>query len=102
MSVKITPVKIWRRKEGMASLIGKKGTIENFTMVRVAPTGFSQYVPFPVVIVKLTNGKKIMGQLTDFEEEDMIVGKKVIAVLRRLMTEGKKDIIPYVIKFRPL
>lgn len=102
MSVKITPVKIWRRKEEITNLIGKKGTIESFTMVRVAPTGFSQYTPFPVVIVKLSTGKKLMGQLTDFEEKDMVIGKKVIAVIRRLRTERKKEVIPYVIKFRPL
>lgn len=102
MSVKITPVKIWRRTEGVAQLIGKRGTIESFTIIRVAPTGFSQHTPFPVVLIKLASGKKLMGQLVDFQELDFVPGRKVIAVLRRLRTEGKKDVISYVIKFRPL
>lgn len=102
MSVTITPVKIWRRKEGTTSLIGKKGIIEGFTMVRVAPIGFSQYAPFPVVIVKFSTGKKTIGQLVDYQMPDLLIGRKVVAVLRRLRTEGKKDVIPYGIKFKPL
>lgn len=101
MSVTITPVKIWRRKNAISSLVGKKGVIESFTMVRVAPMGFSQYAPYIVAIVKLANGKKLVGQVTDCKYEDLDVGRKVNAVIRRQRTEDKKDVIPYVIKFRP-
>lgn len=102
MSVKITPVKIWRRKESLGLHIGKKGTVESFTIVHVAPAGYSQYAPFPVVIVRLVNGQKLIGQMVDYKQEDLRVGQKVVAVIRRQRTEGKKDVIPYVIKFRPL
>ncbi len=102
MSLKVTPVKIWRQQENITGVIGKKGIIETYTMVRVAPVGFSQYAPFPVIIVKLPSGKKLIGQLTEYHLEDLVVGKKVVAVLRRLRTERKKEAISYVIKFKPL
>lgn len=102
MSVKITPVKIWRRKDSIGSLMGKRGTVESYTIVHVAPAGYTQYAPFPVAIVKMANGQKHIGQVVDYKEEDLKQGAKVVAVLRRQRTEGKKDVIPYVIKFRPL
>ncbi len=101
MSIISTPVKIWRRKGKISSLIGKVGTIETFTVVRVAPSGFSQYAPFPVAIVKLSSGQKLMGQIVE-SDGNLEIGQKVIAVLRRLRTEEKKEAISYVIKFRPL
>lgn len=101
MSIINTPVKIWRRKEKISSLIGKIGTIEAVTTVRVAPTGFSQYAPYPVAIVRLPTGQKLMGQIVESDGK-VETGQKVIAVLRRLRTERKKEAISYVIKFRPL
>lgn len=102
MSITNTPVKIWRRKEKISSLIGKKGVIESITLVRVAPTGFVQYAPYPVAIIKLSGGIKLITQITDYHESELKIGQKVVAVIRRGRTEGKKDVIPYVIKFRPL
>lgn len=102
MSIITTPSKIWRRGKGLSSQIGLKGTIASFTIVRVAPKGFSHYTPFPVVIVETSGGKKLIGQLTDYSESDLAIGKRVIAVIRRMNTEREKDVIPYVIKFRPL
>lgn len=102
MSIKITPVKIWRRKESLSNLIGKRGMVESVTIVRAAPSGFGQYAPYPVAIVKLSNGRRIMGQMTDYHADEVTLGQKVVAVLRRLRTEEKKDVISYVIKFRPL
>jgi len=102
MSITNTPVKIWRRKKNTASLIGKKGTIVSFTTIHVASTGFSTYAPYSVAIVALQNGTKLIGQMTDCEADDLVIGKRVVSVLRRSRTEGKKDVISYVIKFRPL
>ncbi len=102
MSIVTTSSKIWRRSNKLSSLIGTKGTISSFTIIRVAPKGFVHYTPFPVVIVEASNGKKLIGQLTDYSEEDIVIGRKVIAVIRRMNTEHEKEVIPYVIKFRPL
>ncbi len=100
MSIVTTPVKIWRRKKKLSELIGKKGTVVSFTTVRVAPKGFGKYAPYIVAIVALSSGQKMIGQVV--ECENVTIGQKVVAILRRSLTEDRKETISYVIKFRPI
>lgn len=97
-----SPVKLWRRQKNTAALIGKKGKILQWTMIRVPAKSFMDQAPYPVVIVKMQNGENMIGQLVDWQEEDLTIGKEVITVLRRLRTERKEDVVYYHIKFRPL
>ncbi|MDO8583336.1 MAG: OB-fold domain-containing protein [bacterium] len=97
-----SPVKLWRRQKNTSSLIGKKGKILQWTIVRVPAKSFMDQAPYPVVIVKMQNGENMIGQLVDWQQKDLVIGKEVISVLRRLRTEEKDDIIYYNIKFRPL
>jgi len=97
-----SPVKLWRRQKDTVALIGKTGKIILWTIIRVPAKSFTDQAPYPVVIVKMDNGKKIVGQLVDWQKENLVAGQKVQAVLRRLKTEGKEDAIYYHIKFRPL
>lgn len=97
-----TPVKIYRHQKETASLIGKKGKIVVWTIIRVATKLFSSQAPYPVAIVKLENDEQVIGQLVDWEQEDLKEGRRVIAVLRRSHTEDKESVITYTIKFRPL
>jgi len=98
----ITPVKIHRHQKETTSLIGKKGKIVVWTIIRIATKLFSSQAPYPVAIVKLDQGQRIIGQLVDWEEEDLKQGREVIAVLRRSHTEDKESVITYTIKFRPI
>ncbi|MBI4089624.1 MAG: OB-fold domain-containing protein [Candidatus Levybacteria bacterium] len=97
-----SPVKLWRRQKNTASLIGKKGEILQWTIIRVPAKSFMDQAPYPVVIVKMENGENMIGQLVDWQEKDLMIGKEVISVLRLLRTEPKEDIIYYNIKFKPL
>lgn len=97
-----TPVKIHRHQKETTALIGKKGNIVVWTIIRIATKLFSSQAPYPVVIVKLENGEQVIGQLVDWDEEDLKVNRPVIAVLRRSHTEDKESVITYSIKFRPL
>lgn len=97
----ISPVKIWRRARKNSTLIGKRGVLVCHTIIRVAPNGFSNQSPYPVVIVKLNQGETVIGQLVDYEEGDLTVGREVVAVLRRVLSEDKEGVIPYCIKFKP-
>lgn len=96
-----TPVKLWRRQKHTASLIGKKGEITEWTIIRTPPKSFVQEAPYPIVIVKLETGQKMIGQLVDWQEEDLVKGKKVVAVLRKLFPENSESVIAYIIKFKP-
>lgn len=97
-----SPVKLWRRQKNTAALIGKKGKILQWTMIRVPAKSFMDQAPYPVVIVKMQNGENMIGQLVDWQQKDLLLGKEVVSVLRKLRTEDKDDIIYYNIKFRPL
>jgi uncharacterized protein len=96
-----SPVKIWRRHKEVSSLINKKGEIVSWTIVRTPPKSFVKEAPYPVVLVILENGKKMIGQLVDWTEVDLIKGKKVVTVLRKLFPETGESVIAYTIKFKP-
>ncbi len=97
-----TPVKLWRRQKDVSKLIGQEGYVLSFTLIRVAAKGFGKESPYPVVIVKMENGKKLIGQLVDWEEKDLKKGRRVKAVLRKLTPDHTEDVIAYTIKFLPL
>lgn len=97
-----SPVKLWRRQKNVSSLIGEKGEIINWTIIRVPAKSFVDQAPYPVVIVRMQDGKTMIGQLADWQEQDLTTGREVISVLRRLRTEDKEDVIYYNIKFKPL
>jgi len=97
-----SPVKLWRRQENVVSLIEKRGKILQWTMIRVPATSFMDQAPYPVAIVKMQDGKNMIGQLVDWQKQDLEIGREVVSVLRRLRTEGKEDVIYYHIKFKPI
>jgi uncharacterized OB-fold protein len=96
-----TPVKLWRREKGVASRIGKKGKILHWTIIRVPAKSFHHEAPYPVVIVELENKERMIGQLVDWNEGDLVKGRKVITVLRRSFAGDNEGIIAYNIKLKP-
>ena len=97
----ITPVKLWRRQKHVASLIGKTGTLLQWTVIRVPAKTFAKETPYPVVIVQMDNNEKMIGQLVDWQPADLTKGKRVIAVLRKSSPEDSESVIAYAIKFKP-
>jgi len=96
-----SPVKIWRNQKKIVDILGKTGKVVSFTVIRVPPAGFEDQAPYPVVICAV-NGHRVVGQLVDCKAEDLKLGMKVRATLRRVKNPGKEGIIPYGIKFKPL
>jgi len=96
-----TPVKLWRRQKSVAVNIGKTGKILHWTLIRVPAKAFHHEAPYPVVIAQFENGEKTIGQLVDWEESDLVKGRKVIAVLRRSFAGDNESIIAYNIKLKP-
>ena len=97
-----TPVKLWRRQKKTASLIGTTGIVLQWTIIRIPPKSFAMEAPYPIVIVQTDNGSKMIGQLVDWAPTDLVKGRKVTAVLRRLFPEDAESVIAYTIKFKPL
>ena len=98
----ISPVKIWRRQKEIRMILGKKGRILTWTKIYAPGSDFKKYAPYPVVLVKLENKEKAYGQLVDYEEKDLKIGKKVVSVLRKVREPSTEGIIAYGIKFKPL
>lgn len=97
-----TPVKLWRRQKDVASHIGLAGKILNWTIIRVPAKSFHNEAPYPVVIVELEKGERMIGQLVDWGKADLKKGKKVVAVLRRSFSGDSESVIVYNIKFKPV
>ena len=95
-----SPVTIWRKQKKDAPILGMKGKVVTWTKIMVAPPKFQAFTPYVVVLVELENKEKVYGQLVDFEEKDIVINKKVTAVLRRTASVGKNDLIEYGVKFR--
>lgn len=98
-----TPVKIWRRGKKLSSQIGAKGVVQYVTIVRVPPKNFSDQAPYPVALVKLENGDFVTGQIVDWTEKDLKKGRKVVAVMRKVIQDSDtSSVIHYGIKYKPL
>jgi uncharacterized OB-fold protein len=100
--ISISPVKIWRHQKEITSLLQREGRIISWTMIRVPPEGFGRQAPYPVVLVKLKGGPNRMGQLVNWQNGDLKIGRKVITVYRRVRQPDPEGVIPYGIKFKPV
>lgn len=97
----LSPVKIWRNQKHIASRLGKVGTIVSWSLIRVPPEGFSEQAPYPIAIVKLTDGDQICAQVVDWDKP-LKTGQRVQTVLRRTIDASHDGVIPYGIKVKPL
>ncbi|MBI4065063.1 OB-fold domain-containing protein [Candidatus Gottesmanbacteria bacterium] len=97
-----SPVKIWRNQKKITRLIGQRGTIVAWTMIRVPPSDFSDQAPYPVVIVKLEDQNTITAQFVDWETKHLRVGQKTCTVIRRVTKPDIDGVIPYGIKVKPI
>lgn len=97
-----SPVKIWRNQKKLSVLIGIKGKIVSWTLIRVPPAGFENQAPYPVALIKLENGRMATAQMVDYMEKDLKFGQKVVTIIRRTMQTENGDVIPYGIKIKPI
>jgi len=78
-----------------------KGFVRTFTTIHVAAPDFTNQTPYTMAVIKMDEGPRITGQLIDCKEEDIEIGMRVAAVLRRIREEGESGVIHYGYKFRP-
>jgi len=77
-----------------------EGEIYSYTTVHVPPEGYEFLKPYVVAVIKLKEGPLVTAQLTDCKPEEVEIGKKVEAVFRKIIADGKDGIIRYGYKFR--
>lgn len=74
------------------------GTIESFTTIHAAPSGFK--APYAVAVVKLDEGPKVVAQVV--AGNGVSVGRRVSAVFRKIRDNDESDVIKYGFKFEVL
>lgn len=82
--------------------LADEGIVKSFTVIRVAPTGFEDEVPYAVGIVELKDGLSTMMQITDCETEELNIGMPVRVEFRRVQAEGDAGVLMYGYKAVPL
>lgn len=97
-----SPVKIWRNQKKIAQLLGKTGEIRSWTLIRVPPGDFMDQAPYPVVLVRLDDGRNIEAQLVDWLPEHIALGTKVKIVVRRVTHPDADGVITYGIKVKQI
>lgn len=93
-----SPVKIWRNQKKIASLLGQGGRLVTWTIIRVPPDGFSDQAPYPVGIIALGNGERVLAQIVDWTQDQLCVGATMKLIVRRMMEPSQDGVIPYGIK----
>ena len=78
-----------------------EGEVETYTIIRVAPTGFGDLVPYAVALVKLKDGTRIMSQLVDCDPTEVEIGMPVRIEFRRINEEGESGVLQYGYKCVP-
>ena len=132
MSIHTSPARVWRYRRTRYSLVavkctrcGKiyypprmicecgckrlieyklsgKGIVEAYTISYNVQEGFREHSPLIFGIIKLEEGIRVLAQLTDVTPEEVKVGMKVEATLRKVLEDGDTGLIRYGVKFRPV
>lgn len=80
-----------------------RGEVYSFTTIYEPPTGFEEYTPYTIALVKLEEGPIVTAQLTDVNGEEVKIGMPVEMVTRKIRTDGdERGMIIYGYKFRPV
>jgi uncharacterized OB-fold protein len=80
----------------------QEGKVETFTVIRVAPSGFSDEAPYAVGIVSLPGGIKVTAQIVDCDPTRLTIGDRVRLEFRKIRQDGDSGILCYGYKFVPV
>ena len=75
-----------------------EGKVVSWTVIRAAPEGFEDQVPYAVAMIQLDDGGMIAGQIVD-TIGGIEMGKKVRVVFRRMCADGSDGLIHYGLKW---
>ena len=78
-----------------------KGTVYSYTTVTTPAEDFEPFAPYLLALVQLDEGPIVTAQLTDVDGP-VEIGMRVEMAIRKLRTDGRRGIIVYGPKFRPL
>lgn len=71
------------------------GKVVTYTVIRVGPSQWSDMSPYALALVELTDGTRLMAQMTDCDVEQVKIGMEVRMEFRRIQTEGHSGVLSY-------
>ena len=77
------------------------GKVLTYTIIRVAPSQFSDEAPYAVGIVELDDGARITTQIVDVDLAKLKTGMKVKVEFRKIQETGESGILCYGYKCVP-
>jgi hypothetical protein len=90
-----------RGREFKQVTLPQAGTLETFTIIRVAPTGFEDQAPYAVGVVRLADSVKVTAQIVDCDLETLATGQKLRLEFRKVQQDGASGVLCYGYKFVP-
>ena len=79
----------------------ESGKLLTYSVIRVAPSQFTDQAPYAIGIVELENGVKLLAQITDCNVDELKVGMEMRIEFRRIQTDGHHGVLSYGYKFVP-
>ena len=89
-------------KEFETVTLQTEGKVETYTVIHVAPSQFTQQVPYALGVVKLKDGVSILAQITDCEPDELKIGMPVKIEFRKISEDGEAGILHYGYKCVPV
>lgn len=77
------------------------GKLLTYTIIRIAPSQFTDQAPYAIGIVQLDEGVKLLIQITDCDLDKLSIGMDVKIEFRKIQQDGKAGIICYGYKVVP-
>ncbi|MDQ7008492.1 MAG: Zn-ribbon domain-containing OB-fold protein [Acidobacteriota bacterium] len=90
-----------RGREFETQVLAGSGEIETYTVIHIAPSGFTDEAPYAVAVIRLDDGVRITAQVADCKPEDLQVGARVRREFRKVAEDGASGVIHYGYKFVP-
>jgi len=71
------------------------GKVLSYTVIRTAPPGFVNLVPYVVAVLEMDDGTRVLAQVADVAPEQAKVGMKVRLEFRKIRQQGRSGVIAY-------
>ena len=88
----------WRDSKKWSAWLGREATVIASTVIRVAPAGLEELVPYSLVLVEFDSTER--AEFLGVSHESFQPGQKVKCVFRRLPASSESGVIPYIIKVK--
>lgn len=71
--------------------VNNRGKLLTYTIIHVAPKQFESKVPYPVAIVKLEDGPRLLGMIRGIEPEGIKVGMELTVAYERTSNNSEAE-----------